>query len=334
MIKFKNWPKNPGTIDVFSSVATGSDAIVLARLATSYEGGLLAIAPNDRMVDEIEQRFAFFANDFEIICLPAWDCLPYDRAAPNYQIVCERLTGLNRLIDWHTQKAPKKPLIVLTTPNFITQKIVPRAFIKHHQIRINKGDEWNLDKLCRQLIELGYLNASTVRIRGEMVVRGGLLDIFPSNCETPYRIDFFGDEIENIYHLAEDNQLRGEACEGFDILPAREFILNDINCNRFKRLYRQTFSAGTKQDVTQDPIFEMLGAQAHMYGLEHWMSFLHDRLETLDDYFSDDAGFCLLEGSEEVLQAHIESIGEYYQTRIDAIKIEEKTKTLKRKQQS
>ncbi len=336
MTKLKKWPKDTNWQGVFSPVPSGSEADVLITLAQQlykqHFSCLLSVVQNDRAMIEIAQRIEFFNPEIAVITLSAWDCLPYDRVGPNGQLVGRKLAALNDLMKWHegAQKCRQnnvaaeqfqlRPLIVLTTPAFLTQKIVPRGFLTHNKLHIKKGNHLELEAFNRQLVDFGYLPTSTVRARGEVALRGGLLDVFASSSEMPIRFDFFGDEVEQIHHFNAEDQRRTEALEEVEILPAREFILDDAASARFRRLYRKSFGI----NAVTDPLYESVANQMYYRGLEHWLGFLHERLEDLSHYLGKDCGICLLDGVEDALEARRSSIKEYYQARLTALNVEEK----------
>jgi transcription-repair coupling factor (superfamily II helicase) len=93
--------KTPLTL---SGVPAGFTPVLLADLARAAKGRVCFIASDAQMVDAIEQTVRYFAPELETISIPAWDCLPYDRASPSLRAASERLAGLHAL-----QRAPKGP---------------------------------------------------------------------------------------------------------------------------------------------------------------------------------------------------------------------------------
>ncbi|GER07751.1 hypothetical protein JCM17843_20610 [Kordiimonadales bacterium JCM 17843] len=85
-----------------AGVPEGFDALVLGDLAQAAQSrlgavSLLHIAREDRRISELTEQIAFFAPEIEVIALPAWDCLPYDRVSPNGEIMARRMAALTRL---------------------------------------------------------------------------------------------------------------------------------------------------------------------------------------------------------------------------------------------
>src|SRR3546814_7144964 len=129
----------------------------------------------------------FFAPDLELLALPAWDCLPYDRVSPNGDILARRLDTLTRLAD-----APEGERIVVTTINAILQRIPPREAFAGSGLADRTGDKVPQEDLMRVFTRNGYRRAGTVREPGEYAVRGGTVDGYPTGATDPSRLAIFG----------------------------------------------------------------------------------------------------------------------------------------------
>lgn len=77
----------------------GADALALGRIAHAYDQAVLHVCRDDRRLDRMAEGLAFFLPDIEVIALPAWDCLPYDRVSPHGEFVARRIDALTRLAD-------------------------------------------------------------------------------------------------------------------------------------------------------------------------------------------------------------------------------------------
>ena len=119
-----------------------------------------------------------------------------------FDIQCDRISTLTQLLKHRdATKRPKasKPLILLSTPTALFQPCPTPDFLQAREIRLERGLEVPFDQLAKDLAEkLGYFNEPVCETPGEFAIRGGLLDVYPLNANAPHRIDFFGDEIEQI----------------------------------------------------------------------------------------------------------------------------------------
>ena len=109
----------PGELLV-ANAPDGLDAWVLAGLLGEIgRASLLQVARDDARMAQLADAVGFFAPEAEIVQIPAWDCLPYDRVGPHRDIVARRIDGLSRLIE---QPTPARPRLVLTTINGLLQR--------------------------------------------------------------------------------------------------------------------------------------------------------------------------------------------------------------------
>ena len=130
---------------------------------------------------------------------------------------------------------------------------------------------------------------------GELAVRGGIVDIFPSGRAEPVRLDFFGDEVEAIRAFDPASQRTSGAIEAVTIKPVSEVPLDEAAVTRFRSGYRTSFGAVGGDD----PLYTAVSAGRRHIGFEHWLPLFHERLETLFDYMADDAVVVLDHQAEE-----------------------------------
>ena len=121
---------------------------------------------------EFVQAFRFFAGDIEVIELPAWDCLPYDRLSPTASVSAERMASLTKLAC--REPADSRPTLVVTTVAAATQRTPPREVTCGAGFEAKVGLDLDTVALERYFAANGYLRASTVSERGEFAVRGGV----------------------------------------------------------------------------------------------------------------------------------------------------------------
>ena len=117
-----------------------------------------------------------------------------------FDIQCDRLTALTELLDCKNQaRKPARRLLLLSTPTALFQPCPRPDFLQKREVRIRKGDIIDFAKFTGQLAqELGYYSEVLCETPGEYAVRGGLVDVYPLNADAPHRIDFFGDEVDQI----------------------------------------------------------------------------------------------------------------------------------------
>jgi transcription-repair coupling factor (superfamily II helicase) len=163
----------------------------LARAAHggSKGGRAVVIAADEAAMRALAETVPLFAPEVEVLTLPGWDCLPYDRASPALRVMAERLATLNAL-----QAKRDKPQLLVVTASAATQRVLTPFRVRQLTRKIAEGDQIKRETLVQQLHALGYQRADTVAEHGEYAVRGSLIDVFPAGAEQALRLDFFGDE--------------------------------------------------------------------------------------------------------------------------------------------
>ena len=127
-----------------------------------------------------------------------------------------RTEVLNRLT---TQETTERPLMIVNFPAAITEKVAAKKTLTEQSFTIKEGDTFDLTKLSEKLLELGFRRCDYVYEPGEFAVRGSILDVFSFSSEHPYRIDFFGDDVESLRTFEVQTQLSAERRSEVSIVP-------------------------------------------------------------------------------------------------------------------
>lgn len=246
----------------------------------------------------------FFAPGLNVIEFPAWDCLPYDRVSPNPDIVARRLDALGRLAE------SQGSLLVLTTVSAVLQRVPSRELFERGGLSGAVGDAISQEAFSTYFQRNGYRRAATVREPGEYAFRGGIVDVYSPGAGQPYRLDFFGDELETIRNFDPMSQRTSGSSESFKLGPVSEIAFDQDSIDRFREGYRQLFGPPSGSD----PLYEAVSAGAHHPGVEHWLPLFNDRLETLFDYLTD-VVVTLDHEAEQAVTARFEMINDFYDAR-------------------
>jgi transcription-repair coupling factor (superfamily II helicase) len=287
---------------MLAGVPEGLDGRVLAALAGRAQ--MLHVSVDDARMARLVEALGFFAPALEIVTLPAWDCLPYDRVSPHRDIIARRIDALGRL----TEPGRPRPLLV-TTVAALLQRLPPQETFTGALLTLAAGTELAPQMLVEFLAANGYARSGTVAEAGEFAVRGGIVDLFPPGAAAPLRVDFFGDEVEAIREFDPLSQRSAGRLERFVIRPASELKLDAESIARFRSGYRERFGA-----VTDDPLYEAVSAGRLYPGLEHWLPLFLPRMETLLDYLPE-AVISLDHQAEDAIQARFDTIADFYQAR-------------------
>src|SRR5579884_3537457 len=143
----------------------------LARAAhgSGAGGRAVIIAADEAAMRALAETVPLFAPEIEVLTLPGWDCLPYDRASPALRVMAERLATLAAL-----QAKREKPQLVVVTASAATQQVLTPFRIRQLTRRIAQGERIERETLVEQLTALGYQRTDTVAEHGEYAVRGSL----------------------------------------------------------------------------------------------------------------------------------------------------------------
>ncbi len=256
-----------------STLKTSDAALAIADTAAQHDGLTLVVAANPSAVRQWHEDIAYFApQGLEILSLPDWETLPYDAFSPHRDIVSERILTLHQL-------PQQQRGVLILPPTTLMQRLAPPEFVRSNTLLVESGQELAREPLIEQVIDAGYRRVEQVREPGEFAVRGGIIDIFPSAVETPYRIDFFDDEVESIRPFDPETQRSSDAIDHIRLLPAHEFPIDEAAIARFKRRFRECFDNAPQQTLYRDVVAGQLPA-----GIEYYQPLFHERMASLRDF--------------------------------------------------
>ncbi|MSZ38271.1 MAG: transcription-repair coupling factor, partial [Actinobacteria bacterium] len=156
----------------------------------------------------------------EVFEFPAWETLPHERLSPRSDTVAQRIATLIKL----KENTAHNPIVVTPVRGLIHRIINSLAQTPVRELAV--GAQCDLKELINHLGELAYQRTDLVERRGEFAVRGGIVDVFLPLANQPVRIDFFGDEIEDMsYFDVAGQRTTGAVNDSIKILPCRELLL-------------------------------------------------------------------------------------------------------------
>ena len=287
----------------------GYDARLILKEIEDRSAPVCHVARDASRMAAIREALGLYAPDMPVFVFPGWDCLPYDRISPNADVSAARMACLAAFI----HGMPKK-YVLLTTLNAATQKVPARDILRTSAFTASVGERIDERALREFLVRMGFAQAPTVMDPGDYAVRGGIIDIFPPGDTGPVRLDMFGDILDGIRQFDPATQMTTERLERIELAPVSEVILDDASITRFRQNYRIEFGAAG----TDDPLYEAVSAGRKYQGIEHWLPFFHEKLETLFDYIPD----ATLSFDDQFTPARLarwDSIEDQYQTRQHAL---------------
>ena len=207
----------PGRI---SGLMGPARALVAAHLASRNEGPALVVTAEERRVgiavSDISTFLRALGDPREVLSLPAFALDPYRGLAPHFEVSAARARALVAL-------ARQRNVVVVASAAALLYRTGQPADLKRASIEIRVGDALDPSGLAARLVEGGYRHDDPVTAHGDFARRGGILDVYPPHEAEPFRLEFVGDELEEIRRFDPQTQRATGAVERLQILPATEF---------------------------------------------------------------------------------------------------------------
>jgi transcription-repair coupling factor (superfamily II helicase) len=284
------------------SLTDGLRAPLLAGLLARRSGpqALLAITATSREAEGLAAALECVIPNAEIIEFPAWETLPHERLSPSAETVGKRIDALRRLKAWSTsvhervtsvpepvEEPPRNHLILVASVRAALQPLADNL-TDLEPISVTAGGRgYDLTAIGRQLVDLAYSRVDMVTRRGEFAVRGGILDVFSPIEEHPVRLEFFGDEVEQLkYFSVADQRSIGDPLEETQFPASREMLLSDTVRQRAREMQHEFPSIGGMLAKISEGI--------PVEGMESLAPVLVDKLVPLTDYLPRDAAIAVL----------------------------------------
>jgi transcription-repair coupling factor (superfamily II helicase) len=283
----------------------GFDARLILKEVAEKGVPVCHVARDANRQAALKEALAIYAPDVPVFEFPGWDCLPYDRISPNADISAARTATLAALVHGMPER-----FVLLTTLNAATQRVPAREIMQSAAFIASVGERINEEALRNFLVRMGFTQSTTVMEPGDYAIRGGIIDIYPPGDTGPVRLDLFGDLLDGIRKFDPATQMTTEKLDRIELAPVSEVILDEAAITRFRQSYRIEFGAAG----TDDPLYEAVSAGRKSQGVEHWLPFFHDHLETLFDYLPG-ATVTLDDQSTATRLARWDSVLDTYETR-------------------
>ena len=206
----------------------------------------------------------------QVELFPAWETLPFERVSPALETMGRRLRVMWRL----REGGETAPAVVVAPVRALVQRLGPHVEAIE-PVHLRAGDSLDRDELVERLVLMGYRREYQVEGRGEVAVRGSIVDVFPATAEHPVRIDQWGDEVERLSQFAVTDQRSTRVIDDVTIFPCRELLPTEEVRERARGLLA-TAPWGREQ-------WERLAEGQIFDGMESWLPWL-----TADDHLLPD----------------------------------------------
>ncbi|MGB0936094.1 MAG: transcription-repair coupling factor [Colwellia sp.] len=308
----KNWHQLYGS----------SSSVAILQGAIATEAPILVVCKDTPSAIKLEQELLSLVkthqnssiNAMSVCLFPDWETLPYDNFSPHQDIISQRLATLYQL-----SRMTKG--IIIVPVSTLAQRLAPRTFLEQNSLVINKGDKKDLTQMRVDLEASGYRYVEQVMEHGEFSTRGALLDLFPMGSKTPFRLDFFDDEIDDIRLFDPENQRSSDKVDNINLLPAHEFPTDQDAINLFRTQYRQQF----KSSIDKESIYYQVSNGILPTGIEYYLPLFFSNPEldasvesntnTLCDYLAQNTMVVLDSEIDEPLKTYWQDIETRYENR-------------------
>ncbi|MBO1266476.1 transcription-repair coupling factor [Arthrobacter cavernae] len=191
------------------SAPTGMRAALLAEMAdglAAQEGApvVLAVTATGREAEDLTAALAAYLPAESVAAFPSWETLPHERLSPRSDTVGRRLSVLRRLA--HPETSTTASLRVVVAPVRAVVQPIVAGLGDLVPVTLAVGQERPFSDVVRSLADAAYARVDMVTRRGEFAVRGGILDVFPPTEDHPIRVEFFGDEVDQMRWFAVADQ--------------------------------------------------------------------------------------------------------------------------------
>jgi transcription-repair coupling factor (superfamily II helicase) len=240
--------------------ASARPPVLAALVERTTRLPILVAVPTANDAETLGADLASWLGADRVAVLPAWETLPFERVSPQVDTMSRRLE-----IMWRLRHDRDGLDVVVTPARALVQRLGPQAATVAPVV-IRHGDMIDRDELVRSLVTAGYRRECQVEHRGELAVRGSIVDVFPPTADVPVRIDLWGDEVDRLGEFAVDDQRSLSDLAEVRIFPAHELLLDDAVRARAESLVvTEPWGREQWERIAEGQVFE---------GMESWLPWL------------------------------------------------------------
>ncbi|KTD11082.1 Transcription-repair coupling factor [Legionella gratiana] len=292
---------------IWGQLHGSSLALALAEYCQQTSGIKLLIAQDNLSANQLQAELTFFLNSTssqELLFFPDWETLPYDQFSPHQDIISERLYALSRI-------QQVSDAIIITSASTLMHRLCPPEFLNQYALLLKEGQKLDLNAFRNQLQQSGYHCVNKVLEHGEYALRGSIIDVYPMGSGLPFRIELFDDEIESLREFDTETQRTIEKIKKINVLPAREFPLNEQSQLMFRRAFRELFPG----NPSQCPIYEAISEGQFPSGIEYYLPLFFEKTVTFFDYLPSTAKVCFIENIQDNAEQFWQELNERFEQR-------------------
>ena len=269
----------------------------LALLCSKNNQRQLIIARDIQEAHHINRCLKFFKPDLECALFEDWETLPFDHFSPHNNLVSSRLQLLSSCLI----EQPKTIIIAIQT---LMHRICPRDWVAKSTLKLNIKQAFNPDLFSKQLLDFGYRRVDQVTTHGEYAKRGSIIDCFPMGQNQAIRIDYFDNEIDGLRTFDPNTQRSLKQHHCIELLPAKEYPLDQDSTQKFRQRFRQRFDINPKKSELYNQISQGEAAA----GAEYYLKLFFNHLDTILDYLQPDTKIIFHENTKQEMNQFYQEI--------------------------
>ena len=256
---------------------------------------VLVVTATSREAEDLVAELGDVVGRDTVAYYPSWETLPHERLSPRSDTVGRRLAVLRRLRHPGDTAANGPVSVVVAPVRSVLQPQVP-GLGDLEPVELEPGDSPGLEQVVQGLADAAYTRVDLVEKRGEFAVRGGIVDVFPPTEEHPVRVEFWGDDVEEIRSFAVADQRTLEELDRLWAPPCRELLLTP-------EVRRRAAELGRAHPQLLE-LTDQIAAGIAVEGMESLAPALVDELELLVDVMPDDTHVLVVDPERARTRAH------------------------------
>lgn len=287
------WAKLDSGQDATVGVASSARPFLVAARFAADPRATLVVTAGEEAADTFARTVGAFVGEERVLRLPDYEGNPFSLDAPPQP----RLHGRRLEALWSLQQG--KPAVVVASARALLRRIAPAKEEVARPLALVAGSDLSeepqrgiacFEDLEHCLVSMGYENSGKLDGPGTFSVQGGAIDVFPGNLAYPVRLDFFGDELDEIRRFLPSTGQTISSLKQVDIFPVREFAQTDAALLRAKR----AISKSAETNAAQRDLLERLEDDSHELP-DLMAAYLLEKTAAVGDYLSADALTVLIE---------------------------------------
>lgn len=263
-------------------VSQGQQSQLIYALGERHNAPCVIVVADEAEAGRTVKELSFLSSD-GVLYFPPREYMYYDVDVSNRKSEFSRLGVLSRL---------DGAKYIVTTISALASYTLPCSVLTQESITLDMNSTVDMEEITAKLVYLGYSRVSTVEGLGQFSVRGSIIDVFSPASELPYRIEFWGDDVDSIRSFSPETQLSQGSLENAVICPVRELIYTKEKAIEVSEKIRELKNENLNRDA------EKFAQNHYFHSNDKYLTYFYDELPTLLDYLPKNTLYMLAEPKE------------------------------------